>query len=117
MVASGDEELGKNLSGGNQQKLVLAREVGEKVDLIIAVYPTRGLDIDATHFVFDTMIKARDNGSAVLYISTELEEILQISDRIGVLYEGTLNGIMKGEGADVTNIGLLMAGKKAEEIA
>ncbi len=117
VVASGDEELGKNLSGGNQQKLVLAREVGEKVDLIIAVYPTRGLDIDATHFVFDTMIKARDNGSAVLYISTELEEILQISDRIGVLYEGTLNGIMKGEGADVTNIGLLMAGKKAEEIA
>lgn len=117
VVASGDEELAKNLSGGNQQKLVLAREVGEKVDLIIAVYPTRGLDIDATHFVFDTMIKARDNGSAVLYISTELEEILQISDRIGVLYEGTLNGIMPGEGADVTNIGLLMAGKQIEEIA
>ena len=53
------------MSGGNQQKVVLSREVGEKVDLIIAVYPTRGLDIDATHFVFDTMLKARDEGSAV----------------------------------------------------
>ena len=115
VVASSEDEFGKNLSGGNQQKLVLAREVGEKVDLIIAVYPTRGLDIDATHFVFDTMLRARDNGSAVLYISTELEEILQISDRIGVLYEGQLNGIMPGDGAEATTIGLLMAGQKEEE--
>lgn len=112
VVASSEEELGKNLSGGNQQKLVLAREVGEKVDLIIAVYPTRGLDIDATHFVYETMLKAREHGSAVLYISTELEEILQLSDRIGVLYEGGLNGIMQGAGADVATIGMLMAGHK-----
>lgn len=110
--ASGPGELARNLSGGNQQKVVLAREVGEKVDLIIAVYPTRGLDIDATHFVFDTMLKARDEGAAVLYISTELEEILSLSDRIGVLYEGRLMGIIPGEGAEVEKIGLMMAGEQ-----
>jgi ABC-type uncharacterized transport system ATPase subunit len=114
IVAVSDKVPAKKLSGGNQQKLVLAREVGEKVDLIIAVYPTRGLDINATHFVFETMLNARDKGTAVLYISTELEEILQLSDRIGVLYEGSLNGIMPAECADVTTIGLLMAGKKVE---
>lgn len=115
VIASSETEYAKNLSGGNQQKLVLAREVGEKVDLIIAVYPTRGLDIDATHFVYETMLRARDHGSAILYISTELEEILQLSDRIGVLYEGGLNGILPGAGADVTTIGLRMAGQKEEE--
>ena len=114
VIAQDDREPIRNLSGGNQQKLVLARELGEKVDLVIAVYPTRGLDIDATHFVFDTMLKARDAGAAVLYISTELEEILQLSDRIGVLFEGTLNGIMSSEQADITTIGLMMAGKQGE---
>lgn len=116
VVALNDEVPAKNLSGGNQQKVVLAREVGEDVDLIIAVYPTRGLDIDATRFVFDTMLKARDKGTAVLYISNELEEILQLSDRIGILYEGTLNGIIPREKADVTTIGLLMAGREAEVV-
>lgn len=115
VAASGPAEQARNLSGGNQQKVVLAREVGEKVDLIIAVYPTRGLDIDATHFVFDTMLKARDEGAAVLYISTELEEILSVSDRIGVLYEGTLMGIIPGEGAQVEKIGLMMAGEQVAE--
>lgn len=114
VVAKSSGEVGGNLSGGNQQKLVLARELGEKVDLVIAVYPTRGLDIDATHFVFDTMLKARDEGAAVLYISTELEEILQLSDRIGVLYEGRLQGIMPQQEAEVTKIGLMMAGREVE---
>lgn len=113
--ASGPGELARNLSGGNQQKVVLSREVGEKVDLIIAVYPTRGLDIDATHFVFDTMLKARDEGAAVLYISTELEEIMSLSDRIGVLYEGSLVGVIPGEGAEVEKIGLMMAGEQVTE--
>lgn len=110
--ASGPRELAGNLSGGNQQKVVLAREVGEKVDLIVAVYPTRGLDIDATHFVFETMLKARDEGAAVLYISTELEEIMTLSDRIGVLYEGTLMDVMPRKEASVEKIGLLMAGER-----
>lgn len=106
----GVDEPARNLSGGNQQKVVLAREVSEKVDLIVAVYPTRGLDIDAMNFVFQTMLKARDEGVAVLYISTELDEIMALSDRIGVLYEGELVGILPGEGAEVEKIGLLMAG-------
>jgi simple sugar transport system ATP-binding protein len=105
-------ELARNLSGGNQQKVVLAREVGEKVDLIIAVYPTRGLDIDATHFVFDTLLKERDEGAAILYISTELEEVLTLSDRIGVLYEGSLMDIFPAKDAEPEKIGLLMAGER-----
>ncbi|MDR2156505.1 MAG: ABC transporter ATP-binding protein [Clostridiales Family XIII bacterium] len=105
-------ELARNLSGGNQQKVVLAREVGEKTDLIIAVYPTRGLDIDATRFVFDTLLKERDGGAAILYISTELEEILTLSDRIGVLYEGVLMDVFPAENAEVEKIGLLMAGER-----
>jgi simple sugar transport system ATP-binding protein len=108
VATPGADELACNLSGGNQQKVVLAREVGEKVELIIAVYPTRGLDIDATEFVFQTMLKARDEGVAVLYISTELEEILTLSDRIGVLYQGELVGLL--EDTEVEEIGLLMAG-------
>jgi simple sugar transport system ATP-binding protein len=109
---SGPDELAKNLSGGNQQKVVLAKEVGDKVDLIIAVYPTRGLDIDATRFVFETMLKARDEGVAVLYISTELEEIFALSDRIGVLYEGALVDVIQGRGAEIEKIGLMMAGAR-----
>lgn len=112
VAASSQTELARNLSGGNQQKVVLAREVGDKVDLIIAVYPTRGLDIDATYFVFDTLLRARDEGAAILYISTELEEILTLSDRIGVLYEGSLMDVMPAENAEVERIGLLMAGEQ-----
>ena len=108
----GSDELAGNLSGGNQQKVVLAREVSDKVDLIIAVYPTRGLDIDATNFVLHTMLKARDEGAAVLYISTELEEIMTLSDRIGVLYEGELVDVMRAKDAEVAKIGLLMAGER-----
>ncbi len=107
----GPEENARNLSGGNQQKVVLAREVGQQVDLIVAVYATRGLDIDATHFVYETLLKARDAGTAVLYISTELDEIMALSDRIGVLYEGELVGIIPAEEAKVEEIGLLMAGE------
>ncbi len=108
---TGPGELAGSLSGGNQQKVVLAREVGQKVDLIVAAYPTRGLDIDATSFVFETMLRAREEGAAILYISTELDEIMTLSDRIGVLYEGELVDILPAEGAEVEKIGLLMAGE------
>ncbi len=113
VATAGSNVPAGSLSGGNQQKVVLAREVGEKVDLIVAAYPTRGLDIDATNFVFETMLKAREEGTAILYISTELEEIMTLSDRIGVLYEGELMDVIPGEGAEVEKIGLLMAGERA----
>ncbi len=104
----------QKLSGGNQQKVVLARETGQPVDLIIAVQPTRGLDVDASRFVFDTMLAARAQGAGILYISTELEEIMGLSDTIGVLYEGEQIGSMPGAEADLQTIGLLMAGERMQ---
>ena len=99
------------LSGGNQQKVVLARETGKPVDFILAVQPTRGLDIDATRFVHEVMLAAREHGAAILYISTELEEIIGLSDTICVIYEGKLVGRVPADQADLQTIGLLMAGE------
>lgn len=102
------------LSGGNQQKVVLAREMSRPVDLIIAAQPTRGLDIDATRFVFDTILAARDMGAAVLYISTELEEIISLCDQIGVIFNGQICGILPSGDASLETLGLLMTGESLE---
>jgi len=106
------ETRAKQLSGGNQQKVILAREFEQKPKLIIAVQPTRGLDISATEFVREELIKQRDAGAAVLLISTELDEVLALSDRIEVMYEGTFTGSIRGHTADPLEIGLQMAGRK-----
>ncbi len=100
----------KFLSGGNLQKLLLAREIAEKPILLIAVHPTRGLDVGATEFVRKKLLKERDRGAAILLISEDLEEILIISDRVGVIYEGEIVGTVNTEHADVYRIGLMMAG-------
>jgi general nucleoside transport system ATP-binding protein len=102
------------LSGGNQQKVVLARELAGQPDLIIAMQPTRGLDIGATQYVQQTLLAERDRGAAILYISTELEEILTMSDRIAVLYSGQFAAILDAQTATVEQIGLLMAGGTVE---
>lgn len=102
----------KLLSGGNLQKLLLAREISEKPVLLIAVHPTRGLDVGATEFVREKLLEVRDSGAAVLLISEDLEELLMISDRIGVIYEGKIVGIVKPEEADINEIGLMMGGSK-----
>ncbi len=107
----------KLLSGGNMQKLLLAREISENPALLIAVHPTRGLDIGATEFIRKKLLEVRDSGMAVLLISEDLDEILMISDRIGVIYEGRITGIMDAKDADVHKIGLLMAGSTEEESA
>ncbi len=109
----GPMTLVEKLSGGNQQKVVAAREVGDDVDLIIAAQATRGLDVEATRFVMDSMVAARDRGAGVLYISTELEEILALCDTIAVLFEGQLVGVISAEEATVEKIGLWMAGDRA----
>jgi ABC-type uncharacterized transport system ATPase subunit len=101
-----------NLSGGNQQKVVLARETSQEPRLLIALQPTRGLDVAATEYVHNRLLKERERGAAILLISTELEEILSLSDRIAVLYKGEIMGIVTAEGADVNEIGLMMAGAK-----
>jgi len=102
--------LVKLLSGGNQQKVILAREVSRDPDLLIAAQPTRGLDIGATEYVHKQMVDARNNGAAILLISTELEEILSLSDRIAVMYEGEIMGIVSAENAQIDQIGEMMAG-------
>jgi general nucleoside transport system ATP-binding protein len=98
------------LSGGNQQKVVLARELAGQPDLIIAMQPTRGLDIGATEAVQKALLAERDRGAAILYISTELEEIMAISDRIAVLYAGQFADILPAQTATTEQVGLLMAG-------
>jgi len=106
----------KLLSGGNMQKLLLAREIVEKPTLLIAVHPTMGLDIGATEFVRKKLIEARDKGTAVLLISEDLDELLMIADRIGVMYDGKIVGIFEGKNAEINEIGLMMGGSKAATI-
>ncbi len=99
-----------NLSGGNQQKVVLAREFSEDPLLLIAAQPTRGLDIGAAQFVHERLVEKRDSGTAVLLVSAELDEILALSDRIAVIYEGEIMGIFDAGESNEEQIGLLMTG-------
>lgn len=108
--ASIDQEA-RNLSGGNQQKVILARELEGRPDLLVAVHPTRGLDIGATRFVHDTMIEAREKGCGVLLISADFDEILEVSDRIIVMFEGQVMGVYPGKNPPIEEISLAMAGK------
>jgi general nucleoside transport system ATP-binding protein len=97
------------LSGGNQQKVILAREVGRKVRLLIASQPTRGLDVGSIEFVHRRIVAERDQGTAVIIISSELDEIYALSDRIAVMYEGKITGF-RPPTVPVAELGLLMAG-------
>ena len=101
-----------SLSGGNQQKVIIAREISNNPDLLIAVQPTRGLDVGAIEYVHKALVAQRDKGKAVLLISLELDEVINVSDRISVIYEGEIVGELKAEGADENEIGLMMAGGK-----
>lgn len=103
---------GGKLSGGNAQKIVIARELSRDHPIILAGQPTRGLDIGATEYVHTQLMAQREAGAAILLISTELDEILRLCDRIAVLYEGEIVGLMDGETADVNQLGLMMAGKR-----
>ncbi|HBY08966.1 MAG TPA: heme ABC transporter ATP-binding protein [Chloroflexi bacterium] len=108
----------KSLSGGNIQKVVLARELSRKPRAIIAAQPTRGLDIGATEYVHAQLLEQRAAGTAILLISEDLDEILAMSDRIAVIFEGQIMGIVKRGEATPEQLGLLMAGVKEEsEIA
>jgi len=99
-----------SLSGGNQQKVILARELSCDPDLLIIAQPTRGLDVGAIEFVHNRVVEARDQGKAVLLISLELDEIMALSDRIAVIYEGEIVGEMPASEATEEQLGLLMAG-------
>lgn len=99
-----------NLSGGNIQKLVLARELSRKPRVVVAAQPTRGLDIGATDYVHQQLLEQRDEGAATLLISEDLDEILALSDRIAVIFEGKIMGIVPRKGASTQQLGLMMAG-------
>jgi general nucleoside transport system ATP-binding protein len=103
------------LSGGNQQKVVLARELSRPLKLLIVAQPTRGLDVGSMEFVHRRIVAERDHGAAVVVISTELDEVLGLADRIGVMYRGKIIGEMPG-GADPAEIGLLMAGTVPDHV-
>ncbi|MGO4372728.1 ABC transporter ATP-binding protein [Paenibacillus sp. MCAF20] len=98
------------LSGGNQQKVILARELMLNPKVLVAMQPTRGMDVGAAEYVHKRILEAREKGCSILLISTELEEIMALSDRIAVLYKGELLDTMDRETADLDRIGMLMAG-------
>ncbi len=102
------------LSGGNLQKVILARETSGRPALMVAVHPTRGLDVGATEAVHKLLIQQRDAGAAILLISEDLDELMALSDRLAVIYEGRIVGEMPAEGANIDTIGLMMAGTKVE---
>lgn len=105
----------KFLSGGNIQKTILAREIGACRGLLIAVYPARGLDVGATESIRKEIIAERDSGNAVLLVSEDLEELISVSDRIAVMSEGKIMGIVNAETAKVESLGLMMAGVSLDE--
>ena len=103
----------KYLSGGNQQKVMVGREIVREPKIFIVAEPTHGLDVGATEFIRKTLVSLRDKGKAVLLVSTDLDEIMQLSDRIAVMYEGKIVAIGKAEEFSIERLGLLMGGVKA----
>lgn len=100
----------KLLSGGNQQKVIIAREVSQKPGLVIANQPTRGLDIGATEFVRQVLVDQRNIGGSVILVTADLEELLALSDRIAVMFGGRMVGMLNREEATLEKLGLLMGG-------
>jgi simple sugar transport system ATP-binding protein len=97
------------LSGGNQQKVVLARELSREVKLLIVSQPTRGVDVGSIEFIHERLIEERNSGKAVVLVSTELDEVMALADRIAVMYRGQIVGIVD-PGTDRLKIGQMMAG-------
>ena len=108
----GTMTLAGNMSGGNQQKIILAREIDRDPELLVAVQPTRGLDVGAIENIHKQLVAQRDSGKAVLLVSLELEEVMNVSDRILVMYEGEIVGELDPKTTDLKELGLYMAGTK-----
>jgi ABC-type uncharacterized transport system ATPase subunit len=112
----GARTVTRSMSGGNQQKVILAREIDKDPSIMIAVQPARGLDVGATEFIHKRLVEQRESGKAVLLISLELEEIMNLSDRILVIYEGELVGDLDPKKTTIQELGLYMAGAKRDEV-
>ena len=104
-----------SLSGGNQQKMVLSREVEKNSDFILVCQPVRGLDIGAINYIHEILLELRNQGKAILLISAELTDIFQLCDRIAVMYKGEVMALGKNEEFTNESIGLLMAGQRGVE--
>jgi len=102
------------LSGGNQQKVIVARELSRSVKLVIANQPTRGLDVGSIEYIHSVIVKMRDNGAAVLLVSAELDEIMALSDRIAVMYRGQIVAMVETKKSTREQLGLWMAGAHVE---
>ena len=103
-----------SLSGGNIQKVILAREIERKPRFLVAVYPTRGLDMGAVEFIHSELLKIRESGIGILLISEEHDEIMDLSDRIAVIYKGSIQRVLPKAEATAERLGILMAGVKEE---
>ena len=114
--SQGPNTIVRSMSGGNQQKAIIGREIDRDPELLIAVQPTRGLDIGAIEYIHSQLVKQRDEGKAVLLISLELEEVLDVSDRILVMYEGEIVGELDPHTVSEEELGLYMAGAKRNEV-
>ena len=110
----GNKTIARSMSGGNQQKAIIARELDKEHKLLIAVQPTRGLDVGAIEYIHKQIISDRDKGAAVLLVSYELDEVMSLSDRILVMYEGEIVGELKPESTTIEELGLYMAGAKRD---
>ena len=104
------------LSGGNQQKLIVAREFSRPIKLLVASQPTRGLDVGSIEYIHSRIMRARDENTAVLLVSPELDEVMQLSDRIAVMYRGKIVQIVDADEVTKEHVGLLMAGVEPDEI-
>lgn len=113
----GSKTTVRSMSGGNQQKVIVAREIKEDPDLLIAVQPTRGLDVGAIEYIHSQLVEQRDLGKAVLLVSLELSEVMNVSDRILVMYEGEIVGELDPEKTTTQELGLYMAGSKKEVVS
>ena len=110
----GPETIARSMSGGNQQKAIIAREVDKDPQLLVAVQPTRGLDVGAIEYIHKQIVAERDKGRAVLLVSLELDEVMNLSDRILVIYEGEIVGEFDPKKTTVEELGLYMAGAKKQ---
>lgn len=110
--AAGSKTYTRSMSGGNQQKAIIAREIDRNPNLLIAVQPTRGLDVGAIEYIHKEIIKERDEGKAILLVSLELDEVMNLSDRILVMYEGDIVANVKSEDITINELGLYMSGSK-----
>ena len=112
----GPVTIARSMSGGNQQKAIVAREIDKDPELLIAVQPTRGLDVGAIEYIHKQLVAQRDAGKAVLLVSLELDEVMDVPDRILVMYEGEIVGELDPRTTTQEELGLYMAGAKRDEV-